>query len=95
MMANIQIGEETEGRNYWAYQVRVTEAGKAFDYRVTLNWSDYDLWSHGRVAPERVVRAIFEYLLVNEPAAAILSKFDCSLVRRYFPQVDSELPKRI
>lgn len=94
-MANIVIGTETEGRNNWAYNVRVVEAGREYDYSVTLNWMDYDLWCHGRVAPERVVRAIFEYLLAREPAAAILSKFDCSLVRRYFPQIDAELPKKI
>ena len=94
-MTKIKIGTETEGRNQWSYDVSVSDAGCDYHYVVTLNWSDYDLWSRGRVAPEKVVRATFEFLLSREPASAILRKFDCSLVRRYFPEVDAELPRMI
>jgi len=94
-MPEIEIGTETEGANQWRYAVRVFEGGRRFDYSVTLSWADYDLWSHGRVAPERVVRALFAYLLRNEPAANIKSQFDCSVVRRFFPDIDAELPKMI
>jgi len=94
-MTQIEIGTETEGRNNWGYEVRVREKGCSHDYQVTLSWPDYDLWSHGRVAPEKVVRAVFEFLLLHESASSILSKFDCSLIRRYFPEVDAELPKMI
>ena len=94
-MPQIEIGTETEGHNHWGYQVRVRDQGLSHDYQVTLSWPDYDLWSHGRVAPEKVVHAAFEFLLEREPATSILSKFDCSLIRRYFPEVDAELPKRV
>jgi hypothetical protein len=92
-MATIDIGPETEGPNNWSYDVTVTDGGRSYEYRVTLGWSDYDLWSHGRVAPEKVVDAAFRFLLNNEPASSILTKFDCSIIRRYFPHVDEELPK--
>lgn len=91
-MATIDVKSETEGTNHWAYDVGIDDDGDHFDYRVTLSWSDYDLWCRGRVAPEKVVHAAFEYLLARESAASILSKFDCSLIRRYFPEVDKELP---
>ncbi len=91
-MATIEIGTEIEGKNNWTYQVRVVDESRTFSFTVTLGWSDYDLWSHGRVAPERVVRAAFEFLLAHEPASAILPRFDCSIIRRYFPEVDAELP---
>lgn len=94
-MPTIDIGTETEGPNHWAYEVCVTDNGHKHQYRVTLSWLDYDLWSHGRVAPERVVRAAFEFLLQREPASSILPKFDCSLIRRYFAEVDRELPKLV
>jgi hypothetical protein len=94
-MPTIHIGTETEGKNNWMYEVQVREGGRAHDYHVTLSWSDYDLWCHGRVAPERVVRAAFEFLLEKEPVTSILAKFDCSVIRRYFPDVDRELPKKI
>jgi hypothetical protein len=91
-MPTISIGTETQGNNHWAYEVAVEDAGRRFDYRVTLSWSDYDLWSHGRVAPQRVVRAAFAFLLRQEPASSILPRFDCAVIRRYFPHVDKELP---
>ena len=94
-MARIEIDSETEGRNNWKYQVRLKDNGHTQDHEVTLNWSDYDLWSHGRVAPEKVVRAAFKFLLQRESASSILAKFDCSVIRRYFPEVDAELPKLI
>jgi len=94
-MTRIEVDSETEGKNNWQYQVSIKESGHTHHYQVTLSWPDYDLWSHGRVAPGKVVNAAFEFLLAREPATSILSKFDCSLIRRYFPEVDAELPKMI
>ena len=42
-----------------------------------------------------MVVAAFEFLLEREPVGSILQKFDCSLIRRYFSEVDQELPKLI
>jgi hypothetical protein len=91
----ITIGQETEKPNRWDYDVVVEQGGRRHEYLVSLSWSDYDLWCHGRVAPEKVVDAIFRFLLERESASSILSKFDCSLVRRYFAEVDAELPKMV
>jgi len=94
-MATINVGIETEHTNHWAYEVQVDEGDQRLDYRVTLGFADYDLWSHGRVAPEKVVRAAIQFLLEREEAPEIKSKFDCSIIRRYFPEVDGELPAMI
>ena len=94
-MTQINVKTENESPRGWAFAVELTDNGTTHQYDVTLSWSDYDLWSHGRVAPERVVKAAFEFLLDNEPASAIMSKFDCAVIRRYFPEVDSELPGRL
>ncbi|MEM6393007.1 MAG: hypothetical protein AAF797_09565 [Planctomycetota bacterium] len=91
----IEVGEESEGPARWTYAVRVFGGGRTNEYTVTLSFQDYDHWSHGRVPPSRVVEAAFEFLLDHEPAAAILSRFDCSVIRRYFPAVDEELPGRL
>lgn len=94
-MATIDVKTETEGTSNWAFEVEVREDGRTHPFNVTLSWSDYDLWSRGRVAPQRVVEAAFEFLLEREPVGSILQKFDCSLIRRYFSEVDQELPKLI
>ena len=91
-MANIDIETEVDTERGWEYEVAVDD-GTTYRYAVTLNWAEYDLWCHGRIAPQRVVRAAFEFLLKREPASAILRKFDCAIIRRYFPDVDAELPK--
>jgi len=94
-MADIEVAAETEASNHWSYTVSVFEAGRKHDYTVTLSFQDYDLWSHGRVSPSRVVEAAFQFLLANEPATAVMAKFDCSVIRRFFPQVDKELPEML
>ena len=91
-MADIEVGVETEHATHWSYEVRVFADGRTHDYAVTLSFQDYDLWSRGRVSPSRVIESAFKYLLANEPATAIMDKFDCSVIRRYFPKVDQELP---
>jgi hypothetical protein len=91
-MASIEIGPEIEGANHWRYQARVLERERSYDFDVTLSWSDYDLWCRGRAAPSEVVRAALAFLLEREPAGAILRRFDCSVIRRYFPDVDRALP---
>jgi len=91
-MPDIEIGPETESAQGWHYDVTVFDNGRAHRYEVTLSFADYDLWSKGAAAPSRVVERVFDFLLEREPATAIMSKFDCSVVRRYFPEVDTVLP---
>lgn len=92
-MAMIDVKTEEDLERGWRFGVGVTDGGDEQAFDVTLSWSDYDLWSHGQVPPERVVRAAFEFLLQREPLGAILRKFDCAVIRRYFPDVDKTLPK--
>ncbi|MEQ9483480.1 hypothetical protein [Coleofasciculus sp. F4-SAH-05] len=93
-MANITIQSATERNNGWSYQVKL-ENDREYNYDVTLSQSDYNQWSQGKVSPEQLVEAAFEFLLEREPASSIMSKFDCAVIRRYFPEVDSELPKKL
>ena len=94
-MATIKVKTETDSKRSWTFTVEVDDGGRRYDYTVTLSWSDYDHWSHGRIAPEKVIRAAFEFLLEREPASQILSEFDCAVIRRYFPDIDHDLPKRL
>ena len=94
-MAEIEVNHEREGTNQWSYDVRVFVDGQTHDYAVTLGWADYDLWCRGKSQPAKVVQRAFEFLLERESADEIMGKFDCSVIRRYFPEVDKQLPKRL
>lgn len=94
-MAKIEIQSETPQDNGWSYQVKLDENGSQYKYSVRLSRSDYEQWSQGQVPPKEVIQGAFEFLLEQEPPSSILSQFDCSVIRRYFPQVDRELPKKI
>ncbi|MHC4996915.1 MAG: hypothetical protein ACYTGQ_17900 [Planctomycetota bacterium] len=91
-MTKIDVMTETDSPRGWTFEVRVQEGGETREFEVTLSWAEYDLWSRGQVAPERVVDSVFVFLLQNEPLEAIKQRFDCAVIRRYFPRVDQELP---
>ena len=93
-MPRILIKTEIEKNNGWDFEVEVHDPD-AHHFQVSLNWSDYDLWSRGKVAPEKVVEGAFRFLLEREPADAIFKRFDCAVIRRYFPEVDKTLPGMI
>lgn len=94
-MAEISVKTESDSGRGWTFHVQIDDNGRAHTYDVTLSWSDYDLWCRGQVAPERVVQAAMQFLLEREPATAILPRFDCAIIRRYFPEVDKKLPEML
>ncbi|MCC7145584.1 MAG: hypothetical protein IT443_03990 [Phycisphaeraceae bacterium] len=91
-MARIEIGREIEEDRRWRYEVAVHEGAARHDVQITLSWSDYDLWSHGRVPPHRVVWTVVKFLLDRQPAGEMHKKFDCAAVRRLYPELDTVLP---
>ena len=46
-------------------------------------------------SPERCIEAAFRFLLDHEPKGAILRRFDLSVIARYFPEFERELPRRL
>lgn len=91
-MAEIEVTDEVESTHNWSYRVVIYDQGRAYTFQVSLAFSDYDHWSRGRVAPSRVVEAAFKFLLSREGPQEIMRRFDCAVIRRYFPEVDKELP---
>ncbi|HYA73686.1 MAG TPA: hypothetical protein VEF36_11080 [Roseiarcus sp.] len=72
--------------------VVVGEAGGASRHRVTLTRADLVRLA-GAGAPERLVEAAFRFLLEREPKESILARFDVSVIARYFPEFERELPR--
>lgn len=47
----------------------------------------------GKHTPERCVEAAFRFLLDREPKESILKRFDVTVISRYFPEFEQELPR--
>ena len=74
------------------FEVVVADAGGASRHRVTLRRADVARLAGGR-APERLVEAAFRFLLEREPKESVLARFDFSVIARYFPEFERELPR--
>jgi hypothetical protein len=77
------------------FRVRVTEGGSESTHEVTLD-PKYSARRAGATAlPEELIRKSFEFLLEREPKESILSRFDLSVISRYFPEYEREIKKRL
>jgi hypothetical protein len=77
------------------FRVRVIEAGSESTHQVTLGPKDYARFAGAATKPEELIRKSFEFLLEREPKESILSRFDLSVIGRYFPEYEREIRKRL
>jgi hypothetical protein len=77
------------------FRVRVTDAGSDSLHEVTLAANDYQRLTGGTVEPEELIRKSFEFLLQRESKESILSRFDLSVISRYFPEYEREIKKKL
>jgi hypothetical protein len=80
------------GADPLVFDVAVAEGRGATRHRVTLSAADCARLGGG-ATPERVVEAAFRFLLDREPKESILSRFEFSVIARYFPEFERELPR--
>jgi hypothetical protein len=77
------------------FRVRVIEAGSETTHDVTVSPNDYTRLTSGKTEPEELVRRSFEFLLEREPKESILTRFDLSVIGRYFPEYEREIRRRL
>ena len=75
--------------------VRIIEKNGETTHHVTLKQEDYARLTGGKIEPEELVRCSLEFLLEREPKESILSRFDLSVISRYFPEYEREIKKRL
>lgn len=61
-------------------------------HRVTIEADEARRWGKAGAEPSRCVEAAMRFLLDREPKESILSVFDMSVIRRYFPEFDDAFP---
>ena len=91
MGAEIVVEATGEGR----FRVTVSEAGSSSVHLVTLQQDYYQKLTAGKIPLEELVRRSFEFLLEREPKEYILSRFNLSVIARYFPEFEREIRKRL
>ncbi len=74
------------------FDVAVAEPNGISRHRVTLARADLTRLA-GAGAPERLIEAAFRFLLEREPKESIIARFDVSVISRYFPDFERELPR--
>ncbi len=91
MPAKIEVEKFDASR----FRVRVIEGGSESSHQVTLNSKDCARLAGATAKPEELIRKSFEFLLEREPKESILSRFDLSVIGRYFPEYEGEIKKRL
>lgn len=80
-MPEISVAPAGEGR----FRVTVREGASETSHLVTVDWTRDD------VSSEALVVASFRFLLEREPKESILSRFDLSVIGRYFPEYQARI----
>jgi hypothetical protein len=86
---------EVEKTGDLEFRVRILEKDGETTHQVSLKQEDYTKLTGGKTEPEELVRRSFEFLLEREPKESILTRFDLSVISRYFPQYEREIRKRV
>ena len=88
----IEVRRSGEGEPL-AFEVIVHEAEGETRHEVTMSRETCECLTAGEHAPERCIEAAFRFLLDREPKESILRRFDVTLIARYFPEFERELPR--
>jgi hypothetical protein len=91
MPAKIEV-EKTGGLEF---RVRIIEKDSESTHAVSVKQADYARLTGAKIEPEELVRRSFEFLLDREPKESILSRFDLSVVSRYFPEFEGEIKRKL
>jgi hypothetical protein len=75
------------------FEVVVREGKGETRHQVTMAQAACDRLSAGKHTPERCLDAAFRFLLDREPKESILRRFDVTVISRYFPEFERELPR--
>jgi hypothetical protein len=86
---------EVEKAGNLEFRVRILEKNGETTHHVSLKQNDYTRLTGEKIEPEELVRRSFEFLLEREPKESILSRFDLSVISRYFPEYEREIKQRV
>ena len=83
----------TGRRDPLEFEVIVRQGKGETRHHVTMSRETYDQLTAGKHTPERCLEAAFQFLLDRESKESILRSFDVTVISRYFPEFQRELPQ--
>lgn len=75
------------------YEVTVREGRGESRHQVTIADATLQKLTAGEHSAEQTLEAAFRFLLDREPKESILGRFDMTVISRYFPEFERELPR--
>jgi hypothetical protein len=75
------------------FDVVVREGTGETRHHVTMSRTVCERLTAGKHTPEACLEAAFRFLLDREPKESILGRFDVTVIARYFPEFERELPR--
>ena len=91
MSAKIEV-EKVDATHF---RVHIREGKSESEHEVTLHPTDRARLAGTAVEPEELIRKSFEFLLDRESKESILSRFDLTVIGRYFPEYEREIKRRL
>ena len=83
--------EQTSSEDPHTFTVTVAGDGSTTAHDVTLSHDDFERLSRDGESPDAFLTRCFEFLLAREPKESILSRFDVSVISRYFSDFESHV----
>ncbi len=83
----IKVEKENDGR----FLVTVEEKGIRSEHAVNLDNDYYRKLTGGKITAKELIKKSFEFLLKREPKESILSEFNLSIIKNYFPEYEREI----
>ncbi len=91
-MSGVSISVTPDPARALTFDVVVRDRLGQSRHRVTIDPDEIQRWAKLGADPSRCVEAAMRFLLDREPKESILSAFDMSVIRRYFPEFDDAFP---
>jgi hypothetical protein len=90
-MVTVELVSDTSDR--FTLRVRVAEGRGETKHDVTLAKSDHARLARSGETPAEFVERCFAFLLERESKESILTRFDVSVIARYFPEFEREIAR--
>ena len=89
-MIDVQVISEGDPLEF---EVIVREGNGETHHHVSMSQETWHRLSADKHDPKDCITASFRFLLDREPKESILNRFDVTVISRYFPEFERELPK--